>query len=84
MEFLEAVPGDRGLEGVVQQAVGDQPLAVVGRTDEGLAPGIGQRVARLSRRLRVEVGTVVGHAFQRAAHPGVYGWSALSNASTAR
>ena len=47
VELFEAVPGDRGLEGVVQQAVGDQPLAVVGRADEGLAPRIGQRIARL-------------------------------------
>ena len=54
VELLEAIPGDRGLEGVVQQAVGDQTLAVVGRTDEGLTPGIGQWVSRLSRRLRVE------------------------------
>ena len=73
VEFLEAVPGDGSLERVVQEAMGDQRLAVIGRPDKGLAPGVGKGIAGLDPSVPVKHGPVVCHAFESAAHPRVYG-----------
>ena len=45
-ELLEAVPRDRGLEGLDEDARGDERVAEVGRLEEGVAPGGLGRAAR--------------------------------------
>ena len=68
---VEAVPGDRGLEGLGEDAAGDQRVAQVGHLQEGVAPGVGRAVAAARARLVRELAAVVAAELGGAGHPGV-------------
>ena len=69
VECLEALPGDRGLERVVDHAAQDQPLHRVGHADEGVAPHAGRALAMRVGAARLRRAAVIGAAFARALHP---------------
>ena len=71
VERFEALPGDRGLERVVDDPGRRQKFARIGHADEGVAPE-----ARGAFAMRVDAAglgdaAVVGATFERALHPGV-------------
>ena len=51
VERREAVPGDRGLEGLLEDAGGEHGVAQVGRAQERFAPGAGSALAARAARL---------------------------------
>src|SRR6185295_10798564 len=80
-QILEPIPGYRGLEGLGEDAAGDQRVPEVGRLEEGIAPrGRGLAAAGAAGGAAVAGGTagrgavtwaaaVVLAQLQRAAHP---------------
>ena len=72
VEGLEALPGDRRLERIVDDAALDRALARVRHADEGIAPAPGGAFAmRVRGARRLELARMVAAAFERARHPGL-------------
>src|SRR6185369_9897597 len=70
MERFETFPGDRGLEGIVDDRALDRALARVGHSDECSTPTSGSSVAvRLLGGGDLRRPSMVGTAFEGAAHP---------------
>src|SRR3984893_11819633 len=67
---LEPVPGDRGLERVVDDGEPDQALDQIGHADEGGAPAAGGAFAMRGHALgRLRRAAIICAAFERALHP---------------
>ena len=71
VERLEPLPGDRGLERIVDDPGGRQKLARIGHADEGVAPQARRAVAMRVGAARLGDAAMIGAAFQRPLHPGV-------------
>src|SRR4029077_10537511 len=66
VERLEALPGDRALERIVDDATRDRALAPVGHADERVAPGAGGAVAvRVGAVGVLRLAAMIGTAFER-------------------
>src|SRR6516165_6062600 len=72
VEAFEALPGDRGLEGVADDRTRHHALARIGHADEGVAPD-----ACRTRAMRIRLAggfgraAVIGTELKRALHPGL-------------
>src|ERR1700746_739110 len=70
MKSFEALPSDRGLEGIRDDAPADQPFPGIGHPYEGVSPDFRRPLAMpvgFSGRLRGAA--VITAAFQRPRHP---------------
>ena len=67
VERFEPVPGDGGLERVVDDAHRHGQLAPIGHADEGRAPALARRLVGMMAP------AVIGHEFDRPLHPRVHG-----------